>query len=1392
MPYQVLINDTVKNYLLEAGAASRRQLRKTFEFLESGLWDGGLRIKKLRGSPGKTVLEGRLNRSDRLVFTLSEGNPGGVRDIHVWGIARHDDVDRTVRAILPENAPFLNFEAFRGAEVKDLDLDALQPDVLTQEHAHLPSQSECGQQRWFVLDEAQWRRLLLYEKGDFEIFLYLTPEQEQLVKRSLPLLVSGTAGSGKSTLLIYYLLRSDLHEKSKLFLTYNRHLRDFSERLYSGLSALTEVKDPRPPLFLTFAQLCRRLVPAAEKDFPPENEVDVFAFEPLFRRCGRAQSYDYALVWEEIRSIVKGAKPQINLDRFQALVSSLRKHDPPEATLRELREELLALGRLSLREPVERILEKQFQLSLEKVALQLDQLARDHPDWLCRALETARNRLRGRDVDLNSPLMSLAEYEQLGRKRAPNFAHNRQELHAIAVWYQEQLRKLGFWDEIDLTRAALQALEKRNSEDGFDVVACDEIQDFTDLQLSLIFRLAREPGRILLAGDPKQIVNPSGFRWEEVRQMFYHRKIEVPELHHLTLNFRCAGSVVLLANALLQLKQRLLGVQSDEKLDQWKYQGRLPTLMAGLSPQEILEQVQLTGADRILLTRTEEERDFLKESLATELVMTIREAKGLEFGTVLLWKFASEAEETWAKIVSQEAQRLHEALIRHEFNLLYVGLTRARHNLLLYDGPAPSIIWNAPELKDFVFQTDDLNYLTQAWQAPSSRQDWKRQGDYYLERDHYRAAAECYRNAEETGLMNRALALAAEKNRDFLGAAEYWAQLGEWARSAGAWERGNDFERAREFWLRAGEKQAATRCHLLSLEGCGKFEELAQYWENQGVAEKAIHYWQRARRPERLAPLLEKQGKRSLAAAAYEEAGDWRRAAALYEKCKMRAEAARCCEKAQLWEEAALGWNKLKRYDDARRCLLQLNDPVRLAEFFEARQEWEKALQFYQQAWNETLEARFNEQLQSGPPAGVRAGCRRALRLALLGRREEAAAGWEKGKQYRLAGSYYLQSNRRLEAARCLEKAGQWMEAVESYLEAPEERERRFVNLRRCLRRAVQAGGARARQELRGRAGKLEAQHSFAAASWIYEAVGDYREASLSAALAGDLRRSTHLAPVFEKYSQAAEKFMRFGRFREGAESFRAQARWRYYRLDGHEIMASYERLLAEWLQGASSEECEEIAQHVRDHAHAFSFPFVLRVLEPLGYCDSILHCRSYDHGVEAHSREGARLIDEARRLESEGQFAGAGLRWLLVQDQGGSERCWRHVPVNERSRFCKEKAGFWKEVLEFLEKEGLYMEAARLAARHGRADLAQQWIIRSGSLEEGARILELHGCFLEAYELYRECGARKKEAQMLEKLKRYEEAAQIWSELGQLERSRKCRQRLARRRQIEGQQRLF
>ena len=92
--YTLLLHDTVRAYLLSLGGRARQRLCEKLEFLQHGLWDTGVRVKKLKGA-ARAVFEARLNRGARILFTLGRGADGAT-PIYVWGVVQHDDVSAAV------------------------------------------------------------------------------------------------------------------------------------------------------------------------------------------------------------------------------------------------------------------------------------------------------------------------------------------------------------------------------------------------------------------------------------------------------------------------------------------------------------------------------------------------------------------------------------------------------------------------------------------------------------------------------------------------------------------------------------------------------------------------------------------------------------------------------------------------------------------------------------------------------------------------------------------------------------------------------------------------------------------------------------------------------------------------------------------------------------------------------------------------------------------------------------------------------------------------------------------------------------------------------------------------------------------------------------------------
>jgi len=1031
-PYILLLNAAVKDYLLRQQGTEKRRLREKFEFLENGLWDAGLRVKKLKGISQRVILEARLNRSDRLLFTL--GRHEDQTAIYVWGIAGHEEVSAQARRILPQNAPFLDFAPESREEFHEISLEDLPEGYFTTEDIGKQAPDDCGVQKWLVLDDEQWRRILLSSDPEsLDLFLFLTREQQEVLNQPPPVFLAGTAGSGKTTIAVYYLLRPDFVKRKRLFLTCSPFLKRFSEQIYRGLVESSGLETQNPD-FYVFRQLLAEIVKAQGQHFAPDREVGLKEFGEIFRSHKLSRKYDAELVWEEIRSIIKGARSPVSLPRLKRLLANYAEEHPTRGHLNELREYLVTLRNFEIFQRIERVVLHQGAYpSYEEFLAEFDSGNPSSKTRTLRTLQGVQEVIERKAARLAEPLLTPQEYLTLGKKRAPTFLFDRLEIYAIAEYYQERLAAQGLWDEIDLCKSALQRLGSLDERFLYDLVVCDEVQDFSDVQLAVVFRLAAGRRHIFLAGDAKQIINPSGFRWEEVKNRFYERGVAVPPVLRLNLNFRSVGNIVKLANALLDLKQRLVGLSDTEMREEWKFNGKPPFLLAGLKESQVLGGIRLSGAGRIVLVRNRKEQERLKAAMATELVFTITEAKGLEFDTVFLWKITEDtaAADLWRRVIGGlPLERTHEALVKHELSLFYVAVTRARNTLMIYDGEQESVFWSFEGLRDKFYRTSEKEALSDAWDRVSSPAEWEKQGDYFFDREYYPAAEECYKNAGHLAKKELAEAFVLEEKGRHLEAAGLFEKYGQDVRAAQNYEKGRDYARAIALWEKTGDPERARLCRIRLYEAEGRYDEAAGEWEKLGEMEKARENWEKAKNYGRLAGYYRKRKQFEKAGDNFAWAAEHRDAAACYQKAGKLEKAADLYFRAGEIKKAASLYKKLKLEDRLLPCYLSLGDHYAAARIYEKEKSLEKAIQSYSRFVAGSPENREQLLREASRPTARGLTLGAALRYSALSLYEKSAPFYFQKGHVERALLEYAALGSHLQAAACLSKLGRFHEAA--------------------------------------------------------------------------------------------------------------------------------------------------------------------------------------------------------------------------------------------------------------------------------------------------------------------------------------------------------------------------
>ncbi|XP_072047467.1 TPR and ankyrin repeat-containing protein 1-like [Amphiura filiformis] len=455
------------------------------------------------------------------------------------------------------------------------------------------------------------------------------------------------------------------------------------------------------------------------------------------------------------------------------------------------------------------------------------------------------------------------EYQDLGRKRAPNFTADRGKIYKVYLAYEHEKRQRKLFDEADVIFHIYHRMRDIQRPDwAVHQFYVDETQDFTQAELSLIIRCCHDPNALFLTGDTAQsIMRGVAFRFDDLKSLFYyaskslkslgkHSKAGVPKyVYQLTHNYRSHTGILNLASSVVDLMFHFFPDSFDRlHRDQGLFDGPSPVLLESCSFNDLALQLRGKnktseiefGAHQVILVAKEEAKESLPAELKFGLVLTIFEAKGLEFDDVLLYNFFKDslADKEWRVVTEYldeliEEQKQHRLssdkeaatglhtidinnmeaanrprplkfdpdqhkVLNSELKYLYTAITRARVNMWLFDEDE---IKRAPMFEYFrcfslnkVVQPvdkDGNSELDAMFAEKSSPEDWGKRGDDFYKLENWPVAAQCYKRA---GLVKKELkaeahhhAVKAERLRDqpsrmkeeFLAAALAFLQCGD-------------------------------------------------------------------------------------------------------------------------------------------------------------------------------------------------------------------------------------------------------------------------------------------------------------------------------------------------------------------------------------------------------------------------------------------------------------------------------------------------------------------------------------------------------------------------------------------------------------------------------------
>lgn len=281
------------------------------------------------------------------------------------------------------------------------------------------------------------------------------------------------------------------------------------------------------------------------------------------------------------------------------------------------------------------------------------------------------------------------------------------------------------------------------------------------------------------------------------------QRVTVPQVEKLTVNYRTHNGILNCAAEIVDVLLSLFPNAVDRLArDRGHFNGPKPQLLTETGTDNLA--ILLVGSDRIhsqiefgahqaVLVRSQASKDSLPDEFDGALVLTIFEAKGLEFDDVFIYNFFADSpadEKTWRVLTSwwdtarrpnmSAAERMgltipaprpvkfdrtKHGILEEELKQLYTAITRARVRVAIYDASEEKRqpFFSYLHTEGFADIADERGggsgggsaRTGRGWAVAAGREEWQSRARNLFENKLFKLAARCYSKANDRlGMLN--------------------------------------------------------------------------------------------------------------------------------------------------------------------------------------------------------------------------------------------------------------------------------------------------------------------------------------------------------------------------------------------------------------------------------------------------------------------------------------------------------------------------------------------------------------------------------------------------------------------------------------------------------------